>query len=140
MVVHTRDGAKKAFSAKLHQALDRVDFPGGRERIRALSKALHVTYEAARKWLKEEAIPDQTNILRICAKLHIDMAELQIDFDPDSREFGNDNFSRKLIAVWRDLNDEVRGQILGFALVQATTRPTPDPKKDNDHEEEPTGS
>jgi hypothetical protein len=139
MVANTRDEAKKAFSVKLHQALDRVGFPRKPERVRALSKALRVSYEAARKWLGEESIPDQTNMLRICAILHIDMAELQIDFDPDSREFGNDSFSRKLITLWRELNDDVRGQLLGFALVQATTRPSPGPKKD-DSQNDQTGS
>lgn len=139
MVENTRDGAKAAFSEKFHRALDRVNFPADRGRIRAVAKALDVSYEAARKWLGGESVPDQTNMLRICAILHIDMAELRIDFDPESREFGNDTFSHKLVTVWGELSDEVRGQIVGFALVQATTHPQAESKKGNS-EEEPTGS
>jgi hypothetical protein len=140
VVANTRDGAKAAFSEKLHMALDRVKFAGGRERTRALATELDVSYEAARKWLGGEAIPDQTNMLRICATLHIDMAELRIDFDPESREFGNDSFSHKLVTAWRELSDDSRGQIVGFALVQAATLPSNGPKKDDDSQEEPTGS
>lgn len=139
MVAKTRDDAKTAFSAKFNRALDRVRFEGGRGRIRALAKELGVSKEAARKWLRAESIPDQTNMLRICAKLKIDAAELRIDFDPGSREFGNDSFSHKLVAIWRDLSDDARGQIVGFALVQATTRPPTDPKKD-DSQEDQTGT
>lgn len=138
MVDTKRTEAKEAFSRAFDKALDRIDFEPPPGRIRELSRRLEVSYEAARKWLSGESVPDQTNMLRIQRELKIDASELRIDIDPESREFGQDLFSRKLTAMWPDLTDEVRGQIIGFALIQATTRPAT-PKKD-DSQEEPTGS
>ena len=128
MVGDNRTEAKEAFSRAFDKALDRIEFEPKPGRIRALAKRLEVSYEAARKWLGGEAVPDQTNMLRIQRELKIDASELRIDADPESREFGQDSFSRKLTSMWPALSDEVRGQIIGFALVQATTRPAP-PKK-----------
>jgi hypothetical protein len=41
--------------------------------------------------------------------------------------------------MWPDLDDEVRGQLVAFALVQATTKPATEAKKD-DSQEGLTGS
>jgi len=138
MVGSKRTETKEAFSKAFDKALDRVKFEPKPGRIRALGKALGVSYEAARKWLGGEAVPDQTNMLRIQKILKINAAELRIDFDDSSRDFGHDTFSRKLMSMWRDLDDEVRGQLVGFAIVQATTKPA-EAKKD-DSQEDLTGT
>jgi transcriptional regulator with XRE-family HTH domain len=88
MVGNKRTAAKEAFSRAFEKALDRVGFEPKPGRTRELARRLKVSYEAARKWLSGEAVPDQTHMLLIQTELKISAAELRIDFDPRSREFG----------------------------------------------------
>jgi hypothetical protein len=127
MVVTTkRDQTKAQFSKSLKAALDASDVPNAkdkRKRTGWLAKEFGVTYEAARKWLSGLSIPDQTHIAMIADRLRVDPARLHAGPNVESAHIGNDTFAMKLSGLWDALTDEVKGQIIGFALVHATTLP-----------------
>jgi hypothetical protein len=129
MVVMSREQAKTQFSKNLADALDRnLDTPSGRGRTRWVSKEFGVSYEAARKWLGGLAIPDQTHIAIIAKRLKVDPAKLHAGPDVETARIGNDSFAQRLAAIWSSLSDEVKEQIIAYALVSAATSP-PSAKK-----------
>jgi hypothetical protein len=126
-----RDKARAAFSLRLNSALDKVpECPKKRGRPKWLARRFGVTTTAAQKWLGGLSIPDQTNISRIAASLGVAASWLMSGDGAETVAIARDHFAAKLATVWGDLPDDVKGQIVSFALVQAaTTLPDDDKKK-----------
>lgn len=80
-----------------------------------------VSKEAARKWLAGESIPDQTHLLMIIEDLKIRPSQLIGGLDEQG--ISADHFGVKLIRMWDDLTDEVKGKMVAFAEINATTTP-----------------
>jgi hypothetical protein len=124
MVVMSRDQAKQRFTENLERALDAAGWIKGRGRRQRVAKEFEVSVETARKWLSGLAIPNQTHIAVIANRLGISPAKLHADVDLGGDGIAEDAFGRKLLTMWQDLTDEVKGQIVAFALINAATKPT----------------
>jgi len=58
------DDQKRAFAARLNEALDDIRFPAkGAGRQRALGEKMGVSQKGARKWLEGEAIPETSRLM-----------------------------------------------------------------------------
>lgn len=145
MVATYKEDVRRRWKTIFNAALDEVGMPKGRGRATAVREKIDnvVSRFAVVKWLTGETIPDQTHLQIISEKLGIDMRKLQIA--ERAPAWDDDSFARKLATVWKNLNDDVKGQIVGFALVHATTLPVdppklPSPKGDPDNQEGLTGN
>lgn len=123
----TRHEAKEQFSRRFNIVLDdNNECPRGRGRRSWVSKEFSVSVETARKWLTGLAIPDQTNMGIIAARLQISPAKLHagvVEAQEKQVRIGADRFASKLAVMWDQLTDEVKGQIVAFALINASTLP-----------------
>lgn len=135
MVAKVSLAEKRAFSAALHDLLDSIPAASkDRKRVSWVAVICKVKYQSAYKYLNGQSIPSREKIRRLISEIGPKASVLlggKIPRDSDvepSGSIGNDLFGRKLSALWGQLSDEVKGQIYGFAAVQAVVLPKdPDP-------------
>jgi hypothetical protein len=91
MVVAAKDAQKKAFSERLHEAIDRADdAPRRTERGRApwLARVLKNKFkltlspQGITKWLEGHSIPDQTHLSMICKAIGVNQQWLATGDNP----------------------------------------------------------
>lgn len=123
MVPISKDEAKKRFSARLNELLDARDAPK-RGRRQWLSRFFNgeFSFEAARKWLEAESIPDQGHLAMLCTAFDWSVEHLMTGLDPDLVE---------IIDAWREIDDEDRRglirQLRNARDLKSIRKPAPPP-------------
>lgn len=127
MVVKSSQAERKAFSEALKELLK--DVPE-RRRARWIMDVCKVRYQSAHKYLNHGAIPGRPKLRKLIKAIgphaSILLGGKTIDIEPgEAPRFIEDTFAQKLSSIWGSLNDEVKGQIVAFALISAATLPIP---------------
>lgn len=119
MVAPAKEKARQLFGKLFNAELDRVEFPGGRQRIGAVFEALKekgvplVSREQVRKYVRGKDMPDQANLQLIVKRLKLDWARLA---SAGSAATTQDPMLLELEEVWRELpTDTDRVEVIKFA-------------------------
>lgn len=124
MVVIPSDREKQDFSNALKELLQ--DVPD-RERTPLVARICKVTYQSAHKYLNGQSIPRRERIRMLIKHIGPRGAILLGGANVRDIKIGDDDdpLGQKLTTIWGSLNEEVKGQIVAFALISAATLPVP---------------
>lgn len=121
-MVLSRDDAKQGFAQRLNEALSSVPgCPAIGERGRAawVAKKFRISNEGASKWLDGRAIPDMTNVVRICDQIGVTPQWLLCGQYPKSPQ-KIDRESADMAEIWATaLGPADRLELLRFARFRA---------------------
>ena len=85
--LHGKEKKYSSFARRFNNALDHAGVPRGRSRIPSLSQRYQVTYEAARKWLSGESIPQTSRLAAIAEDYGMSLAYLLGRDEGKQKEF-----------------------------------------------------